>query len=76
MSTMSEEWDSQIELWKKLRDQADQRIKQTLNMEYPRECGHPKLENVPNQSTIGRALLAFTRCDLTIKTIQMYKIKK
>lgn len=74
---MSGEYENQIELWKKLRDQADQHIEQTLDMHFQRQCGH-MLENTsnPNQLTIGRALLAFTRCDLTVKTIQMYKIKK
>lgn len=73
---MSSESDKHIESWRKLRDQADWYIKETLKTHFPRQHGYPSSEYVPSRIqeetfTVGRALLVHKRCDLTIKTIQI-----
>lgn len=47
----------QIEHWQKLRDQADKCLQQALKTH--------------SSHAVSRALLAYTRCDQTIKTIQL-----
>lgn len=73
---MNEEYENQIELWQKLRDQSDRNIRQSLNIHFPRRYGYPKCEYFPSRIQeeklmVGRALLTHARSDLIIKTIQM-----
>lgn len=50
---------NQIEIWRKLRNQADECLKEKLRN---RSCVN---------AHIGRALLAYTRCDHTIKILEL-----
>lgn len=73
---MDKQWKQQIETWEKLRAEADVVIKGTLAKHFPCENAKPKLDNThksyhQEELSIGRALWAYARSDLTIKTIQL-----
>lgn len=79
---MNKNWSTEIESWKKLRDQADVLIKRTLQKQdrsqYERSGLHSQNGQTFSQGdnmTIGRALLAYTRSDLFIKSIEIKREK-
>lgn len=67
---------TQIKSWKNLRDQADKLVGNTLKTHFPCEYGRPRPGTVPKSNQkeeliVGRALWAYARSDLTIKTMQL-----
>lgn len=66
----------QIEAWKTLRDTADTITKNTLRTEFPHQYGYSDPAKACGTSRnseidVGRALWAYARSDLMIKSFQM-----
>lgn len=75
---MNKNWSKEIESWKNIRDQADILLKRTLQKQDQNQHERSGLTSRNHQNfsqdekiAIGRALLAYTRSDLTIKTIEI-----
>lgn len=68
----------QIEAWKTLRDTADTITKNTLKTQFPHQYGYSDPAKAGRTSRnseieVGRALWAYARSDLMIKSFQMKK---
>lgn len=67
---------SKAKSWEALRNQSDALIKTLLERDFPSKYGYPRPEMThksyqEEESTMGRALLVYTRCDLTLKTMEL-----
>lgn len=71
---MEKDVNAKLEQWKVLRDHADEIIKRTLGTNFPCPYGYQspsKQSSRESEMEVGRALWAFARSDLMIKTIQI-----
>lgn len=71
----------QIEAWKTLRDKADTITKNTLKTQFPHQYGYSDPKKACGTSCIseievGRALWAYARSDLMIKSFQIKQLIK
>lgn len=73
---MEKQWNNEIKSWTVLRNKADDLIKDTVEKNFPCPYGYPTAKTSPefitfSEKKMGRALYAYVRSDLLIKTMEL-----